>query len=287
MSTEETPRFHLPDLRFVAVEALIPHEQHDPLRSAPLVERLRAEGVLRNPPIVTPLASGPGDDGRYVVLDGANRATAAAEAGLPHLVVQVVRYGDPGLRLTTWHHALIGVPPAEFETSLGEVPGLTRAATDLPHARAVLARREALAFVLFEGGRAVTLHGAGELRERNAVLNAVVDRYRGRVRLHRVASDSFADARAEHPEVTALVVFPYFAPAEVLELATSGARLPAGITRHVIPWRALRLNVPIERLADRAQSAEQKNRWLAEWLREKMLKREVRFYQESTVLFDE
>jgi hypothetical protein len=284
MSTEEAPRLHLPDLRFVAVEALIPHEQHDPLRSAPLVVRLRAEGVLRNPPIVAPL---PPDDARFVVLDGANRATAATEAGLPHLVVQVVRYEDPGLRLSTWHHALVGVPAEEFERSLGEVAGLTRVTTDLPHARAVLARREALAFVAFPGGRAVTLHGAGGLREQNAVLNAVVDRYRGRVRLHRVASDSFADAQAEHPEVTALLVFPHFAPAEVLELATSGARLPAGITRHVIPWRALRLNVPLERLADRAQTTEEKNRWLAEWLREKMLKREVRFYQESTVLFDE
>lgn len=284
MSTEEAPRLHLPDLRFVAVEALVPHEQHDPLRSAPLVERLRAEGVLRNPPIVTPMSP---DDDRLVVLDGANRATAALEAGLPHLVVQVVRYEDPGLRLTTWHHALIGVEAAAFERSLREVPGLTRVATDLNHARAVLARREALAFVAFPGGRALTLHGDGELRQRNAVLNAVVDRYRGQVRLHRVASDSFADACAEHPEVTALVVFPHFEPAEILELATSGARMPAGITRHVIPWRALRLNVPLERLADRAQSAEEKNRWLAEWLREKMLKREVRFYQESTVLFDE
>jgi L-serine kinase (ATP) / ParB family transcriptional regulator, heme-responsive regulator len=284
MSTEQAPRLRLPDLRFVAVEALIPHEQHDPLRSAPLVERLRAEGVLRNPPIVTPL---PPDDARFVVLDGANRATAAAEAGLPHLVVQVVRYEEPGLRLTTWHHALVGVPADDFERSLGEVAGLTRGTTDLPHARAVLARRDALAFVAFPGGRAVTLHGAGELRERNAVLNAVVDRYRGRVRLHRVASDSLADARTEYPEVTALVVFPHFEPAEVLELATSGARLPAGITRHVIPWRALRLNVPLERLADRAQTAEEKNRWLAEWLREKIVKREVRFYQESTVLFDE
>jgi len=284
MSTEEAPRLHLPDLRFVAVEALIPHEQHDPLRSAPLVARLRGEGVLRNPPIVTPL---PPDEDRYVVLDGANRATAAAEAGLPHLVVQVVRYEDPGLRLTTWHHALTQVAASEFERALREVKGLTVVATDLGHARAVLARREALAYLGFSGGRALTLHGDGELHQRNAVLNAVVDRYRAHVRFHRVASDSLADAQAEHPEVTALVVFPHFEPAEILELATSGARLPAGITRHVIPWRALRLNLPLERLADRGQSAEEKNRWLAEWLREKMLKREVRFYQESTVLFDE
>lgn len=284
MSTEEAPRLHLPDLRFVPVEALIPHEQHDPLRSAPLVERLRGQGVLRNPPIVTPL---PPDDDLFVVLDGANRATAAAAAGLPHLVVQVVRYEDPGLRLMTWHHALAELSAAEFERSLRAVPGLTLVAADLRHARAVLARREALAFVAFPGGRALTLHGDGELHERNAVLNGVVDSYRGRARLHRVANDSLSDAEAEHPEMTTLVVFPHFEPAEVLELATSGARLPAGITRHVIPWRALRLNVPLERLADRAQSAMDKNRWLSGWLREKVLKREVRFYQESTVLFDE
>jgi len=284
MSTEEAPRLHLPDLRFVPVEALIPHEQHDPLRSAPLVERLRGQGVLRNPPIVTPL---PLDDDRFVVLDGANRATAAAAAGLPHLVVQVVRYGDPGLRLMTWHHALAELSAAEFEQRLRAVPGLTLATAMLGHARAVLARREALALVAFPGGRALTLHGGGELPERNAVLNAVVDSYRGRARLHRVANDSLSDAEAEHPEMTALVVFPHFEPAEVLELATGGARLPAGITRHVIPWRALRLNVPLERLADRAESAEDKNRWLSGWLREKVLQREVRFYQESTVLFDE
>lgn len=284
MSTQDTPRLHLPDLRFVAVETLIPHEQHDPLRSAPLVERLRGQGVLRNPPIVTPL---PPDDDRFVVLDGANRVTAAAEAGLPHLVVQVVRYEDPGLRLTTWHHALTEVSAADFERALRELPGLTCEATDIRHARAVLARREALAFVALPGERALTLHGGGELHQRNAVLNAVVNSYRSRSRLHRVASDSLADAQAEHPEVTALVVFPHFEPDEVLDLATSGARLPAGITRHVIPWRALRLNVPLERLADRGPSPAEKNRWLAEWLREKMLKREVRFYQESTVLFDE
>jgi hypothetical protein len=284
MSTEDTPRFHLPDLRFVAVEALIPHEQHDAQRSGPLVQRLREQGMLRNPPIVTPL---PSDEERFVVLDGANRATAAQAAGLPHMVVQVVRYEDPGLRLTTWHHALIELPAAEFEKALRAIPRLACIPADLHHARAVLARREGIAFVALPGQRALTLHGSGELHQRNAVLNTVVDTYRARIRFHRVASDLLAEAQAEHPEVTALVVFPYFAPAEVLELATSGARLPAGITRHVIPWRALRINVPLERLADRAMDAAEKNRWLDGWLREKMLKREVRFYQESTVLFDE
>lgn len=284
MSTEDAPRLHLPDLRFVAVEALVPHEQHDQQRSGPLVERLREQGVLRNPPIVTPL---PPDEDRFVVLDGANRATAAAAAGLPHIVVQVVRYEDPGLRLTTWHHALIELPVTELERALRAIAGLTCVPTGLRHARAVLARREAIAFVALPDQRALTLHGGGELDQRNAVLNAVVDAYRAETRFYRVASDSLADAQREHPEVTALIVFPHFEPDEVIELAMGGARLPAGITRHVIPWRALRLNVPLERMADTTEPLEAKNRWLEGWLRDKVQQRQVRFYQESTVLFDE
>lgn len=283
MSMDDAPQLRLPDLRFVPVDALIPHEQHDQHRSGPLARRLREQSVLRNPPIVTPL---PPDDERFVVLDGANRATAAREAGLPHIVVQVVRYEDPDLRLTTWHHALSGLPTPEFERALGGVEGLACLETDLRHARAVLARREAIAFVALGQG-AITLHGGRDLHERNAVLNRVVDTYRTHARLYRVASDSLSMARSEHADVTALVVFPHFEPDEVLELATSGARLPAGITRHLIPRRALRLNIPLERLADASQSLTAKNQWLESWLRDRVHQRQVRFYQESTVLFDE
>jgi hypothetical protein len=102
-----------------------------------------------------------------------------------------------------------------------------------------------------------------------------------------VANDSLEEAQTDHPEVTALVVFPHFEPAEVLELATSGARLPAGITRHLVSWRALRLNVPLDLLADAQRTLDEKNRWLDEWVRDKTVQRQVRFYQEPTVLFDE
>lgn len=284
MSTDDTPELRLPDLRFVPVESLVPHEQHDPSRSAPLVRAFREPGVLRNPPVVTPLSP---EDGRFVVLDGANRATAAAEAGLPHVVAQVVGYEDPGVRLSTWHHALEGLAIPDLGAALAAVDGLTRNETDLRHARAVLARREALAFVALPGRRALTLHGGGALHERNEVLNGVVNAYRSRAHVYRVASDSLQEALAGHPEVTALVVFPHFEPDEILELATGGDRLPAGITRHLIPWRALRVNVPLERLADRETPLAEKNRWLEGWLREKVERRRVRFYQESTVLFDE
>jgi hypothetical protein len=87
--------------------------------------------------------------------------------------------------------------------------------------------------------------------------------------------------------VTALVVFPHFDPAEILELAHAGDRLPAGITRHLVRWRALRLNVPIAVLADASRTREQKTAWLDGWVRDKLATRQVRYYEEATVLFDE
>ena len=83
-----------------------------------------------------------------------------------------------------------------------------------------------------------------------------------------------------------LIVFPRFAPAEVMELARVGACLPAGITRHLIPRRALRINLPLEVLRSPVSLAE-KNLWLADWMKQKVAAKTARFYQESTFLFDE
>ena len=279
--------FRLPDLRFVPIGALVPHEQHDPQRLAPLVAGLRDEAVLKNPPVVAPLPGIEAGEPQFMVLDGANRSSAARAAGLPHIVVQCVTYEPPHVILSTWHHALIDVTVPALERLLATVPGLSAAACDLRHARAMLARREILAYAQHEGGAATTCRGGAGLEERNRLLNALVDTYRLRSRFYRTSTESFEVARERHPDVTTLVVFPHFEPVEVMELAGSGSRLPAGITRHLIRWRALRINVPLERMADPSQGLEAKNRWLKEWLEERWACRQVRFYEESTVLFDE
>jgi hypothetical protein len=273
----------LPDLRFVPVEALVPHEQFDARRLEPLVQRLREEAVLRNPPIVAPFA---GEPDRFLVLDGANRVTAAREVGWKHLVVQVVAYAEPHVRLSTWSHALGEMPRWELESVLRKIDGLTVREEPHLHARALLARRESLAFVAYADGKTDTLEGGGDIAARNALLNSVVDTYRGRQRYFRVPTDEFSDANDRHPGITALVVFPHFQPAEVAELALTGARLPAGITRHLVRWRALRLDVPTARLAS-AEPLADKNRWLSEWMAERLSGRRVRFYEEPTVAFDE
>ena len=284
MSASADLEFLLPDLRFVPVESLQPHERHDPQRMQPLARRIREQAVIKNPPVVAALSS---DGARFVVLDGANRVSAARTAGWPHMVVQVVRYEAPFVELRTWYHALGEIGRVQFESAAKAVPGLECHREDPLHARALLARREALATVAFPDGTVLAFAGGHDLAERNNLLNAIVDAYHDRQRFYRMSTDSLEVARARYPEVTALVVFPHFEPAEVIELATRGETMPAGITRHLIRWRALRINLALDRLVDAGRGLEEKNRWLQDWMKEKLAQRQVRFYEEPTVLFDE
>lgn len=55
----------------------------------------------------------------------------------------------------------------------------------------------------------------------------------------------------------------------------------------MIQWRALRVNIPIELCIDATRSLENKNAWLQDWLQGRLTTRQVRFYEEPTVMFDE
>ena len=272
----------MPDLRVLPAAELLLHEQHDAQRSEPLLHRLQTDGVLKNPPIVAPIRG----EQRYVVLDGANRVTAVKALGIAHIAVQVVDYEDAELILDTWHHLVMGVGVAHFKGMLQAVQGIKIELADAVHARAQLARREILAFVEYLDGGVWTLQASGDLHQRTQRLGEIVDLYKVRGRIFRANTDHLPSLLPFHDDVAALVVFPRFAPAEIIDLARVGACLPAGITRHLIPRRALRINLPLAVLSSGA-SLPEKNAWLAHWLKQKIASKTVRYYQESTFVFDE
>ncbi len=272
----------LPDLRILPAEHLLPHEEHDTQRSGPLVRRFKADGVLRNPPIAAPI---PGDD-RFVLLDGANRVSVLEALEFPHVLAQVIDYEDPALRLTTWHHLVSGFSGDEFQLSIERLPQVQLAQVSLVHAQAELAQRQALAYLVYPDSRVFTIRVSGDLRQRTARLNDIVNVYKARGKIFRVSTDQLDELRPYHADISVLVVFPHYQPAEIIELVRVGARLPAGITRHIIPGRALRVNFPLDWLRAATPIAE-KNLQLQAWLKAKVANNEMRFYQESTFLFDE
>ena len=283
-----------PDLRIIPLELLVEHEYNDAQRTAPLAQRLEAEGLLKNPPIVAPLSeddpsTGSGRDPRFVVLDGANRTTALLHLGYPHTLAQVVKYEAPYVILSTWHHVVTGIDLAEFTGELKRVAGLEFLQTVLTRARAGLASREYLAYAIRADGKVFATRPAAPRRsihERNRLLNALVDTYKDQGKLFRATTDNLDEARERYTDFTGLVIFPNYDFAEVLTLARDGELLPTGLTRHLIQGRALRTNYSMSELKS-SDSLEAKNARLQEWLKKKLSSKELRFYGESTYLFDE
>lgn len=263
-----------PDLRIVPTEALYPHEEHDSQRSEPLVDRLRTEAFVINPPIVAPM-----DDDSYVILDGANRCHAFARLGYPHSLVQVVRYETGAVELDTWQHIVCDWTVDQFIQHLLQMPDI-----DVIEGQ----HKDAIAHIQLPKGQLLALRAPVETtHERNTALRHVVGIYQRNATLHRTAVTEPAKLWPMYHDPVALVYFPHYLPADIIAAAKEKAFLPPGVSRHIVHGRAIRVNYPIDALRDTTHSLDEKNADLARWTEEKVANRRIRYYAEATYQFDE
>ncbi len=267
-------------LRIVSVDDVIPHEGLDPLVVRKLAERLSADRILRNPPIVAEAGA------KYVLLDGATRTGALKLMGVRDALVQIVDYAAREICLDSWNHLIQALSPSDLLEQIDALDGITVEHVDLKQAEHDLAIRKNLCYVLLRNGAAYAVRGAADLQASIGQLNRVVNLYRGQAEVYRAVTTQLDLLKREYPQLSAIVVFPRFTPPEVTQLALNGSKLPMGITRHLIGGRAIGINIPLERL-ESDEPLEEKNAWLSRWLLEKIHARKVRFYQEPLFVFDE
>ena len=98
----------------------------------------------------------------------------------------------------------------------------------------------ALAYIVCEEGTRQVRAVGGIKISTVQVLHAIVGVYRGKADIFRASNDIWEIQKPFYPDITALAVFPRLKPAELLEAAANGEKVPSGITRHIIPTRALR-----------------------------------------------
>ena len=247
-------------LRLVEPDCLILHEAHDEKRLARLRDRVEAEGVQRNPVIVSPY------EDRYLVLDGAHRVRVLAELGYGLVLVQVV---EPPERAEGWGHLLEGVGPVEF----GAIEGVEVA--EEPGA-------DSLAAVETAGGEKLSLSSAdGDLSSWVRALWALQSLYPKGVVVRRVEPDgTVCLANGE-----ALIRYRSFTPEELAAIVDAGAVLPAGITRFRVRERVLGVRYPLERMRD-GDDAAARNAELREFVGRRWDEDRVRYYGEPVVLFE-
>lgn len=274
------------DLRIVPLNRVLLHEGHDPHGVARMVMALERDGMLRHPPIVTQVQDATDDIPLFIVLDGATRTTALRKMGCRDILVQVVDYASPNVSLSAWYHLLQGIAPEDLLAQIRSIPGAHVVNTDAHHAQAALAVRQFLCYILLRDYSVWGVRADGELAAQTEVLNQVVNVYRGHAELFRVVTTQLDLLLREYPALMALVVFPRYAPAEVLHLALNNAKVPMGITRHLIGGRVLNVTMDLQTLTSDEPLAK-KNACLQEWLMQKVHARKVRFYGEPVFVIEE
>jgi len=264
----------LPELHIVALDDMALHEDPDIERVTRLLNDFSADGVLRNPPVV-----GRANGSRRIVLDGANRVTALRKMGCRHVLVQEIDLADPGLTLDSWHHAIEHLSPEDLLAHARAIPGVS-----LQDGRADTART--LARYTFADGSGAALSGSQALLERVEQLRQLTAAHHRVTFFDRVSYTDREHLQRHYRNFTALMSFPQFTREDLVDITRRDQRLPSGVTRVLLPKRALRFNLQLQiLLAD--LSVEEKDTWLQQNIRERVAAKAIRFYREPTFVFDE
>lgn len=274
----------IPSLEILPIDKLVLHEYHDSQRTPKLASAIESSGMLRNPPIVVPFEDG---SGRYMVVDGANRATSVKSLGIPHIVTQIVKADYPGLSLFSWNHVIWGITPGELLNRLMSISDLVLKPTDCERAARTLMDIHSIAVICLPKELAYDLRTPRLLFAHHVeLLNSVVRCYQEDACLDRTQARDIESLEPFYPELSGLLVFPPFRVEQLLQVVESGQLMPPGSTRFTISPRVLHLNYPLRKLAS-DKSLEEKNHDLKLQLQEWLSMKKVRFYEESTFLFDE
>jgi len=271
----------LPELQIIDTKFMRPHEDIEEGRSQRLIRALQTQGFLKNPPAVLRID---GETEQYVVLDGANRTMAFRKMGFPHMLVQIA---NEGVEVKSWNHILSEGKLQPLLEKVRSISGVELTESDEFRAAAALARGESVAYMVLPDGKTWQLGTDGEnTPEKLSCLTEFVRMFHGNFRRERTTTSNLDGLTSLYPDMNCLVVFPQFSVSDVVGVVSSGQLFPGGLTRFLISPRALRVNFPLAMLADRSP-VEEKRLALKEWIRQRVEHRSVRYYAESTFVFDE
>ncbi|GAB1421816.1 hypothetical protein MASR2M15_20070 [Anaerolineales bacterium] len=267
-------RVPVPKLKIIPLKNIHPHEESDPQRSVPLIEKIREATVFTNPPIVTAI-----ENDQYVILDGSNRCTSFMILGYDHILVQIVDYDDGNVELDVWQHVISG---CDIDTFLRVLKNnSTLITTEKPGTRQI-------AKIIFKDQQEAGIFASDKnIHKRNTILRELVHIYHENATLYRTALTDIEQIWELYPQSIAYIKFPVYTPNDIIEAGRQQAFLPAGISRHIIHGRVLKANYPLEHLKDNSLTLEEKNKQFQDWFQAKLAQKQVRYYAEGTYQFDE
>jgi hypothetical protein len=264
------------ELRLIKFDEVLLHEECEDNRYKKLIERFVSEKVLYNPLIVGRYKD------RFILIDGANRFEALRQMGCRAILAQLVNYKSSKVRLRSWYHFVYEMTMAELKEYLDKT-GLTYKKWSVKKGIDKLNQ----AGVISKSGESICIKFSKDLAEMLKSLCALNKFYESEYSYIRIDSDTnIRNVDDLSPEDGLLFVYPNFTKEHIVKISKLPQKLPAGITRHLIPNRVLHIKLLIDTLIT-DQNLEHRNNELEKFIQYKIDTKKVRLYKEPILVFDE
>jgi len=268
------------ELRLIKSDEVLLHEECEDNRYKRLIERFNEEKVLYNPLIVGRYKN------KFILIDGANRFEALRQMGCKAILAQLVNYKSSKVSLKSWYHFVNEMTMDDLKDYLDKT-GLSYRKWSASGRIKKGIRKVNQVGVVSKNGEAICIKFSRDLNEMLKSLCALNKFYETQFSYLRIDSDTdISNIDELSPDDGLLFVYPLFKKEHIVKITKLKQKLPAGITRHLIPNRVLHIKLLIDTLIT-DQNLEHRNNELEKFIQYKIDTKKVRLYKEPILVFDE
>ncbi|MDP6627942.1 MAG: ParB N-terminal domain-containing protein [Methanopyri archaeon] len=275
----------LPNLRIIPLSQTHIHELTLDKPARRIADLIAHSGLQRNPIIAAEV------DGEYIVIDGMHRFAALKRLNCNGIVACIVDYFDDSIELKGWYLSLDNLSSDELCAIIERTaPHLERQELPVAEAQKKMVERTASFGVLARGESCVHVYTPKDGFDLERFINmdqAVLKAIQEHGTTYRLVGDEPCEKiLAADPQCVLLLLRPVYRKQEVVERALADKLFPPKSTRHVIPGRPLRLDIPLSILRSDL-TTEQMDRILCEETRNRWKLQKIRHYPEPVFIYDE
>jgi hypothetical protein len=264
----------------VEINTLRPHEEVIEHQVCELASEMRMEKKVRDPLLV--------DDKNLVILDGMHRYDSLRKLGCISAPCCLLDYDAPEIKVGSWYRFL----------NIANYDSVAQQTLDGLHL--TYEREENIENENIDCNRTLMVTKRTVFRQKEAT--GAIYKAKLAVRIERVLlergfeiqyePENVIDQRLRFNMSNIAIPVPIFTKMEIRRVASSGQLLPHKLTRHFVPSRPLRLNIPLP-LLQGAENIEEANRKLDSFLSKMRMDRrpggsivDGRRYQEELLVFE-
>lgn len=211
------------------------HEECDSSLLSKIIESIKGEGIIKDPIAI--------EDRDFIIIDGTHRYLALKELGCKIIPSVLYNYRSNKLRIACWYRCINRAPSMEILPNAEPV--------DREMALSMLnSRKASIAIILKDSSYVIDW---SDIYNAYKLLDSLTEKYREYGIFYAKERDAFR--LLDSGMIKVVLAAPTITKHEVLEITKRGVLLPKKSTRHVLPYRVIGLNIPIDLLMEELEEA--------------------------------